>query len=268
MAREPEVIAEHRRALGEQLAAFRQAVDLTQGQLADAVAYDRSTLAHIERGRGRADERFWRAADDACRANGALFAAFHEFKAAKAEHEQQARQAELADARVKAAELRTAQAANGLAVPTVWLARPHFSEGDEQDALELARRVAASDVGDETLTRLEAVVDELAIAYSKTPPVALLGRIRQHLTYVNRLLDARKTLSEHRRLVVVGGWLSLLAATVHIDLKQHEAASARLKTAASLAQHAGHDEIRAWCYETEAWRRHQAAPARTTTVAN
>jgi tetratricopeptide (TPR) repeat protein len=123
-----------------------------------------------------------------------------------------------------------------------------------RQAAELVRRVAASDVGNETLTRLEAVVDELAIAYSKTPPAALLGRIRQHLAYVNRLLDARKTLNEHRRLLVLGGWLSLLAATVHIDLEQQTAASARLRTAASLARHAGHDEIHAWCFETEAWR--------------
>lgn len=54
--------------------------------------------------------------------------------------------------------------------------------------------------------------------------------------------------------MTVGAWLSLLAATVHIDLRQSAAATARLRTAASLARHAGHDEIRAWCFETEAWR--------------
>lgn len=97
-------------------------------------------------------------------------------------------------------------------------------------------------------------MDELAIAYPKTPPQVLLSRIRQHLGYVDRLLDARKTLAEHQRLLVVGGWLSLLGATVHIDLNQAQAARARLKTASSLAKHAGHDEIRAWCFETEAWR--------------
>ena len=62
------------------------------------------------------------------------------------------------------------------------------------------------------------------------------------------------TLGERKRLVVVGAWLSLLAATAHIDLNQSAAATARLRAAARLARHAGHDEIRAWCYETEAWR--------------
>lgn len=133
-----------------------------------------------------------------------------------------------------------------------WCA-PVSADDDEQDALELVRRINASDVGDETLTRLEAAVDELAIAYPTTPPNVLLGRVRQYLGYVGRLLDARKTLAEHQRLLVVGGWLSLLGATVHIDLNQESAAAARLKTAASLALHTGHDEIRAWVYETEAW---------------
>lgn len=130
----------------------------------------------------------------------------------------------------------------------------HSPPADEEDALELARRVAASDVGDETISRLESIFDDLATAYPVTPPHELIQRIRLHLTYVGKLLDGRKTLQEHRRLITVGGWLSLLAATVHIDLKQYPAASARLDTASSLARHAGHDEIRAWCYETMAWR--------------
>lgn len=131
---------------------------------------------------------------------------------------------------------------------------PAVIEDDELEALELMRRVDASDVGAATLELLESVVDDLAIAYPKTPPDVLLGRVRKHLGYLHRLLDARKTLAEHQRLLVIGGWLSLLGATVHIDLNQAGAAKARLKTAASLAKHAGHDEIRAWCHETEAWR--------------
>lgn len=252
MAREPEQLVELRRALGERLATLRQAADLTQAQLGQATSYDRTKVAHLEKGRTRAGESFWQAADAACRADGALLAAFHELEAARREHEQHTHEHHLAVARAKAAQFRGP--GNDLRLPAAWVVSPQFAEGDEQDALELARRVAASAVGDETLTRLETIVDEVAIAYSKTPPAALLGRIRQHLSYVNKLLDARKTLAEHRRLLVIGGWLSLLGATVHIDLKQQEAATARLKTAASLAQHAQHDEIYAWCFETEAWR--------------
>jgi transcriptional regulator with XRE-family HTH domain len=128
------------------------------------------------------------------------------------------------------------------------------SHDDEMDAWELARRVQASDVGNATLERLERAFDGLAMAYPKAKPEDLLRQVRKHSAYVGKLLDGRKTLSEHRRLLVVGGWLSLLGATVHIDLMQDDAATARLETAATLAREAGHREIEAWCYETEAWR--------------
>lgn len=127
-------------------------------------------------------------------------------------------------------------------------------DGDEVEALELARRAAASDVGDATLDQLELAVDDLASSYATTDPAGLLGRTRTHLRYVGQLLDARKTLREHQRLLVSGGWLSLLAATLHVDLQQQGPAVARMRTAGSLAHEAGHHEIRAWCMETEAWR--------------
>lgn len=140
------------------------------------------------------------------------------------------------------------------AVLNDWTVSGSPAYDDEMDAWELSRRVQASDVGPETLIRLEQAFDELAISYPKSPPQDLLQRVRRHSAYVVRLLDAKKTLAEHRRLLVVGGWLSLLGATVHIDLKQDDAATARLQAAAALARHADHPEIEAWCYETEAWR--------------
>jgi transcriptional regulator with XRE-family HTH domain len=128
------------------------------------------------------------------------------------------------------------------------------AEDDELAALELVRRVTASDVSNETLTQLELVVDDLAVAYPVTPPADLLARIRRYLGYVENLIDGRMTLQERQRLTVVGGWLSLLAATVHIDLEQVGPATARLRAAAQLARHAGHREIEAWTFETDAWR--------------
>ena len=136
---------------------------------------------------------------------------------------------------------------------TVGIGNGQVGADDEMDALELARRVEASDVGDGVLDRLERMVDELATAYAQTPPQQLLSRVRQPLGYVQQLVDARKTLSQHRRLLVAGGWLSLLAATLHIDLRQRSAATARLTTAMQLAEQSGHAELAAWCLETLAW---------------
>ncbi|MGH3902892.1 MAG: helix-turn-helix transcriptional regulator [Pseudonocardiaceae bacterium] len=82
MTREPEELVEMRRVLGAQLAAYRQAAELSQGQLAIATTVDRTTVAHIEKGRSRADERFWTIADERCRADGAPLASFHAWEAA------------------------------------------------------------------------------------------------------------------------------------------------------------------------------------------
>ncbi len=125
--------------------------------------------------------------------------------------------------------------------------------GDEIAAIELARRAAASDVGDGTCEHIEAAVDDMAVAYHRTPPAVLLPRVRAHLGYVTGLLDGRATLAQRRRLLVSGGWLSLLAATVLADLHDDAAALACLRTAAQLAGEAGHDEITAWTLETRAW---------------
>lgn len=111
MTREPDELVEMRRVLGAQLAAYRQAAELSQGQLAIAAMVDRTTVAHIEKGRSRADERFWKIADERCRADGALLAGFHTWEAAKQDHEVRTREAQLADARAKAEALRAPLAA-------------------------------------------------------------------------------------------------------------------------------------------------------------
>ncbi|MBB5936286.1 helix-turn-helix transcriptional regulator [Streptomyces zagrosensis] len=157
----------------------------------------------------------------------------------------------------------TAQELNALLTPDAYSHPPSFTQwvadslpatDDEFEALELARRVSASDVGSETLNRLESAFDELAMKYPVSPPQELLQRVRKHSAYVMHLMDARMTLGEQRRLFVVGGWFQLLGATVHIDLNQKYAATARLRAAMTLAQHTGHLEIQAWCFETDAWR--------------
>ncbi|MBY8875243.1 helix-turn-helix domain-containing protein [Micromonospora sp. PLK6-60] len=125
----------------------------------------------------------------------------------------------------------------------------------DAEAAELLARVRASDVSTETLDRIEAGVDDLASAYATTRPGELLPMVRRQLVYVGRLLDSRGTLTQRRRLIVAGGWLTVLRATVHIDLLQRAAAGAHLNAAMALAEHGEHPEIQAWCLETRAWDR-------------
>ncbi|MHC0432651.1 helix-turn-helix transcriptional regulator, partial [Streptomyces sp. O3] len=207
------------------LAERRKACGLNQEEFAEAVGVDRSTVQRWEG--GKTDPQPWQRP-----------------KIAKA----------LA---LTSAELDALLVPDAYAPPqsrTAWISDAPSGSDDEFDALELARRVSASDVGRETLSRLELAFDELAMKYPVSPPQDLLERVRKHSAYVSHLMDARMTLAEQRRLYVVGGWFQLLGATLHIDLKQEHAATARLQTAATLAQHADHREIEAWCYETDAWR--------------
>ena len=132
--------------------------------------------------------------------------------------------------------------------------RPAATAGlDEVEAIELARRALASDVGDGTCERIELAVDDLAVAYHATPPAELLPRVRAHLGYADRLLAGRATLAQRRRLLASCGWLSLLAATSLADLREHATAVAYARTAADLAREADHAEIAAWSLETRAW---------------
>jgi transcriptional regulator with XRE-family HTH domain len=131
---------------------------------------------------------------------------------------------------------------------------PQTALTDELAAVELARRAAASDVSDGTLERLEAAFDDLATAYPRTPSAELLSDVRAHLGYTSSLLDGRATLTQRRRLLVSGAWLSLLAATCLVDLHQDRPAVAYLRTAEQLARETEHAELAAWCAETRAWK--------------
>ncbi|AVT30872.1 transcriptional regulator [Plantactinospora sp. BC1] len=130
------------------------------------------------------------------------------------------------------------------------LRRPRQERGLSVRAL--AQLVDATDVSAEVLSAVELAVDDLASAYATSPPGELLDPIRQQLARIGRLLDARATLDQRRRLLVAGGWLSLLRATVHIDLRHRAAATAHLAIAEQLAQQTEHREIQAWCLETVA----------------
>jgi len=199
---------------GERMRALMDERGMSLRSVAEIVHYDKSYLSKVINGHKPVTPKFAKAVDDALDAAG-----------------------ELAD---------LAPHSDGLGD-----ADP---EDDEINALELDRRATASDVGAETLERLELAVDDLATAYPGTPPAELLARVRRHLGYVTCLLDAKTTLGEHRRLLVVGGWLSLLSATCHIDLRQFPAAAAHLRTASGLANQTEHREIAAWCLETQAWQ--------------
>ncbi len=200
---------------GPELRRLRTERRLSLGKLAELVPCNRGYVGQLEHGDRRPSATLARKLDDVLQAGGVLVA---------------------------------------LATSDAQASTPTGPQPDDEfDAFELARRATASDVSNTTLDGLDQAVDRIAIAYQGTTPVALLLDVRRHLHYVGQLIDKRATLEQRRRLLVVGGWLSLLAATVHIDLHQRAPAGARLAAASSLAEHTDNHDMAAWCLETRAW---------------
>lgn len=81
------MITELRGDLGDRLATFRKAAGMTQAQLATAAYCDRTRIAHLEKGRGAADERFWRTLDELLSADGLLVKAEQDVRLAQREQE-------------------------------------------------------------------------------------------------------------------------------------------------------------------------------------
>jgi tetratricopeptide (TPR) repeat protein len=125
---------------------------------------------------------------------------------------------------------------------------------EDLDALELVRRVDASDAGLDTIHALESGVDRLCRSYTNTPASKLLVPLRAYRSYILRLLDGRVSLAQRSELLRLAGWLSLLTATCEIDIGHHRAAGSNLDAARIIANEIGHDSLAAWVFETEAWQ--------------
>lgn len=80
--RDSEAVEKARRALGGELAAYRRAAGYSQAEFAALVDYSRSTIANVETGRQHVPPGFWKRADAALHAGGALTEANDDLEAA------------------------------------------------------------------------------------------------------------------------------------------------------------------------------------------
>jgi hypothetical protein len=121
------------------------------------------------------------------------------------------------------------------------------------EAMELARRAEASDVGADALASVERTVERLRRDAAGGPPATLLPAVRAQRRYVARLLDGRLTLGQRRRLLAAAGWLSLVLARLDFEAGDRDAAEASRDAALRLARQAGNAELVAWVHEAGAW---------------
>jgi transcriptional regulator with XRE-family HTH domain len=121
------------------------------------------------------------------------------------------------------------------------------------NTLELSRLLEGADIGLGTLDALEEATDLLCRAYPNTPSAILKTRIKKRLKHVIDFLGSRITIGQHRRLLVMAGWMTALLGCVHYDMQDPEEAEAARKTAYLMAKEADDPELLAWACEMAAW---------------
>ena len=121
------------------------------------------------------------------------------------------------------------------------------------EAVELAREAEASDIGAGTLENIDLAVDRLRRSYASAPPALLIPRVQARLRGLRRLHTGRLNLAQRRQLLVAGGWLATLLATLQFDAGDQPAAEDSRDAALQLGKAAGHQEIMAWSFELLAW---------------
>lgn len=127
--------------------------------------------------------------------------------------------------------------------------KPYADDG----LLAVAARAETTEVGPAAVEALEEIAELLARAYATTEPHVLLAQVRRRAGEIAALLDRRSTLAQRRRLLVAGGWLALLGATLHVDLGDRIGAVGARTAASSLGRETDHREIAAWVAEIAAW---------------
>ncbi len=118
---------------------------------------------------------------------------------------------------------------------------------------DLMRKVHRTDVGRDTIDQLNVITEQLCCEYVSCPPEELREDAHHQLEYVQRLLEGSTRLGEHRELLVIAGWLSLLIGCVNYDLGLARHAETARTAAFQLGREACHGEIVAWSFEVSAW---------------
>lgn len=121
------------------------------------------------------------------------------------------------------------------------------------DTLEVLARVQASDVDEATLDALRITVDRLCSEYAYVPSEQLVIDGREWLGRVADLRHRRLTLTQHREILTLAGWLALLVGCVEYDSGDQLGAEATRRAALSLGREAENGEIQGWAHEMRAY---------------
>jgi transcriptional regulator with XRE-family HTH domain len=234
--------------LGALLRHLRTLHGLTQNGLGAAAGFDGSYVGAVERGAVRPSRDLVERCDRALGAGGVLLALWP-----PADREWQARPTPAERGHARPTPTRPTPARRPALAPA-GEPEPGGEAEAVVEAIEVARRAEACDVGPATLAEIERAVERLGRAGSGTPPRALIPAVAARRRHVERLLAGRVMLERRRRLLVAAGRLSLELARLHFDAGQREAAEANRDTALRLARLAADAELAAGAVEAlAAW---------------
>jgi hypothetical protein len=121
------------------------------------------------------------------------------------------------------------------------------------DTLGLVSLLRSSDVSPATLEALRITVDRLCSLYPYTAPDQLHAEGQAWLRRITSLLDGRLTLAQHRDVLTLAGWVTLLLGCVEYDMGRRPAAEATRRAAVTLGEEAGNADIVGWAHEMRAW---------------
>jgi transcriptional regulator with XRE-family HTH domain len=219
---------------------------MSQRELGRRVGADDSTISAIERGLLRPDEKFVERCEQELQAAGVLHTLFTFVNREWDDWKRLGVPPQQGSTPPPAALL-----ANPAQITDAGQLKALSDEAAE--ATELAEHAEASSIGAGTLDGLDRAVDRYCRDYPSMAPDVLAVRVRRRLRDVHRLLGGKLTPTQHRHLVVAGGWLATLLACLQFDLGQREAAERTRDAAFQLAKEGEHQEIMAWTFELLAW---------------
>jgi transcriptional regulator with XRE-family HTH domain len=254
---------------GEELRRRRREAGLHQHDLADRIAYHRSYLSQVERGRQVPAEQFAILCDRALQAGGALIGMFRELA-----DERDARRRELAAERWRERfhgsseappEATSAPGSALLEVAGTALASSDTSmerrpfvrmvgtltgatllEALGVDLLNLLRAMQGSKVSGSMLEETEFAVLRFHQLYKELPPSELFPHVRQYLQAVTGLLEESQTIGVRRRLCSIAGHLAGLRAWLTFDLGDPAAAHIWYEAALKPAVEAQDEALAGW----------------------
>jgi len=123
----------------------------------------------------------------------------------------------------------------------------------DDHTVELVERIRSSQVDQAGLDALRATVDRLCSAYASEPAPIVLADAETWLQGIDTLMNQRLGLAQHRELLDLTGWLSLLVACLRYDSGDEPGAHTARRSALALAEETGDEKIAAWVYEIQSW---------------